>query len=307
MQGIYCIKNLITNKSYIGQANNIVQRWNRHKSDLNKQIHHNNHLQRAWNKYGEQNFEFEIIEIVENCDYLQDKEAYWIKHFKSIDRKFGYNIREAGINSPISEETKLKISKANTGRKFSKEHKEKLSIAGKKRVLSDETKLKISKALIGKKHSKEFCRKISDALKGRQLSEKHKDKISKVQSKLSEKDVIDILTRAQNGETVNSISKDYGDRNRITRIILNVSYKYVNRDNFPNAKINKEVITQGKGDKNPNSKITEKQAKEVIQLLTQGVSMVQVRETTGISYSIIRKIKDGVTWTYLTGGKIKNK
>ena len=44
MIGIYKIVNSINNKIYVGSAKNIKKRWSAHKSDLNKNKHHNKHL-----------------------------------------------------------------------------------------------------------------------------------------------------------------------------------------------------------------------------------------------------------------------
>jgi group I intron endonuclease len=92
--GIYQIKNIINNKRYIGQSNDILKRWLKHTSDLNKNKHHCNYLQYAWNKYGEINF---IFEIIEKCNYeeLNGKEMYYINKFK-ID-KISYNSEPGGV------------------------------------------------------------------------------------------------------------------------------------------------------------------------------------------------------------------
>lgn len=60
--GIYWIRNKINGKFYIGSSKNIRRRWIRHVSNLNKNIHENEHLQRAWNKYGKEAFKFEVLE-----------------------------------------------------------------------------------------------------------------------------------------------------------------------------------------------------------------------------------------------------
>jgi group I intron endonuclease len=101
--GVYSITNMVNNKVYIGSSVDIYGRWVTHELHLNKNIHHNSYLQRAWNKYGKDNFKFKVIE---KC--LRDKrievEQKWIKHYKSDDRKYGYNMCEA-IKGPSNATT----------------------------------------------------------------------------------------------------------------------------------------------------------------------------------------------------------
>ena len=69
VQGIYQIRNKNNGKVYIGQVyatKGANRRWLEHRAALRKGNHYNPHLQSAWNKYGEVNFSFEILEVVEN-------------------------------------------------------------------------------------------------------------------------------------------------------------------------------------------------------------------------------------------------
>ena len=59
--GIYKITNKQNDKFYIGSSTNIEMRWYAHKSYLRRNVHANQHLQNAWNKYGEDNFIFSIL------------------------------------------------------------------------------------------------------------------------------------------------------------------------------------------------------------------------------------------------------
>jgi len=99
MSGIYKICNLITGKIYIGSTSReFKHRKYDHWSSLRTNKHHNHHLQSAWNKDGEQNFVFEIIEECEKQS-LVEREQYYLDVFKAWDRKIGYN---KGKNAELS-------------------------------------------------------------------------------------------------------------------------------------------------------------------------------------------------------------
>lgn len=112
-------------------------------------------MQRCFDKYGEESFE---IELFETCDIsqLDEREQYWIDaHFGD---KLCLNMNQTASKPPnakgrvTSDETKLKISKANKGRKHTNASKSLMSEAavGHKRWLgkhhTQESKEKISKA-----------------------------------------------------------------------------------------------------------------------------------------------------------------
>lgn len=89
MIGIYRIKNLINGKCYYGSSKNIEKRWSMHKIKLNNNTHINCILQRAWDKYGEDNFSFEIVEECDINVLLETEQKY-------LDLQPDYNI---GIKS----------------------------------------------------------------------------------------------------------------------------------------------------------------------------------------------------------------
>lgn len=93
--GIYSITNLVNNMIYIGQSVDVQSRWNTHKNDLNKNKHDNSYLQRSWNKYGKDNFEFNILEKCDRSE-LDKKEKYYIGFFNSNDDILGYNLTSGG-------------------------------------------------------------------------------------------------------------------------------------------------------------------------------------------------------------------
>lgn len=107
--GIYKIKNIINGKIYIGLSSNIKQRWRNHKNMLIRNDHFNIFLQRSWNKYGEENF---VFEIVEECikEELSKKEIFYIKLYKTNNDMYGYNLSSGGDNPKINEQSLLNKS-----------------------------------------------------------------------------------------------------------------------------------------------------------------------------------------------------
>ncbi len=90
--GIYHIKNCCNNKLYIGSSINILERWKVHKYQLNKNTHDNKYLQNAWNKYGQNNFEFQIIKLITNLNEIINEEQKYVNNLNVCDRNIGYNI-----------------------------------------------------------------------------------------------------------------------------------------------------------------------------------------------------------------------
>ena len=76
--GIYQIRNLVNGKVYIGSSLNIYRRCRDHKCALRGQYHFNEHLQRSWNKYGEEGFIFEVLQLIEDEVDLLDTEQYYL-------------------------------------------------------------------------------------------------------------------------------------------------------------------------------------------------------------------------------------
>ena len=139
--GIYKIRNILNEHYYIGGSINLSRRWSRHQSRLNGQSHENPHLQRAWNKYGNSSFVFEIEEW---CGVDDVEQSYLNEH---AGRPECYNIALV-VTAPMRWRT----------------HKK-------------ETKRKISTSLIGHVVTKETCQKIREALKGRKLSNETRNKM----------------------------------------------------------------------------------------------------------------------------------
>jgi group I intron endonuclease len=111
--GIYIIKNLVNNKIYIGSSVNIGNRFNQHKNSLRKNKHHNKYLQKSWNKYGEENFEFIVIERHSYPEKILGRENKCILLYNPEYNSVRVN-KEGRFF--LSEETRKKISESNKGK-----------------------------------------------------------------------------------------------------------------------------------------------------------------------------------------------
>lgn len=129
--GIYVIENIVNGKKYIGQTINLKRRLYDHKRCLNKGTHHNLYLQREFAKYGEENFNFKILEKC-SMNELDIKEIEWINNYDAMNNSKGYNMESGGNkNKIVSEKTRLKKCGNNNpmyGKKLSKAHIESLKI-----------------------------------------------------------------------------------------------------------------------------------------------------------------------------------
>lgn len=147
MSGIYLITNTINNKHYIGSAVSFEGRWTKHKSLLNLNKHKNKHLQNAVNKYGIDNFKFEILYTCSKEELLHYEQIYmdlWKPEYNIL------KIAGSSLGYKHTEETLAKLRKPK-----SDEHKKKLSEACKGRTSSFK----------GKTHTEENKKKHSEVMK----------------------------------------------------------------------------------------------------------------------------------------------
>lgn len=137
--GIYGIVNKINGCIYVGQTReNFQRRYWHHRWKLQNNCHDNQHLQNSWNKYGENNFEFIVLEIVYNISLIDDLEIYYIDKYRQIGKC--YNILPGGQGRsgiPLSDRAKKIIGEKNRQNMLGKRH-------------SEETKMKMSLIKKGK-------------------------------------------------------------------------------------------------------------------------------------------------------------
>jgi group I intron endonuclease len=183
---IYLIKNKINNKIYIGQTiRSFRDRIHEYELGLGNQ-----YLNKAFNKYGFNSFEFKIIDTANNLTELNEKEIRYIRQYKSNDKDFGYNIESGGKNAIPITETIEKMSKSHIGIKQTSDWiSRRIAKAGTKeakkygKIKSNEEKKELSenstKYWKGKKRNNETKKKISETKLKNGLSNVQKKKICK--------------------------------------------------------------------------------------------------------------------------------
>ena len=111
MKGIYKIINIADGKYYVGRSVNVERRMKRHRFHLRGNYHDNSHLQNAWNKYGEDKFNFFLLEVV-RCG--STKELLTIEQnyldIAKMEQDKCYNLEFRAEGGDISEETRKKLS-----------------------------------------------------------------------------------------------------------------------------------------------------------------------------------------------------
>lgn len=251
--GIYQIINLETNHSYIGSAKNLAFRWYFHKWQLNKQKHHSLYLQRAWNKYGSDAFEFKVLLYCSVQELLIWEQQY----LDELNPEYNVcKIAGSRIGVICSEAAKQKQSVAMCGRKqtpehienaritrigkkHTLEHIEKIRLANIGRICSDETKKKISESKkgcvspnLGKSLSEEWRQNISIARKGKSTKKKGAKQVltrgeNNAAAKLTETQAIEILSYKQH-LTLSECASQYNvTRNCIKDLRLRKSWTHL--------------------------------------------------------------------------------
>lgn len=109
--GIYCIRNTVNDKVYIGKSKNIYKRIHQHLYDFkNQRKHENPHLLNSWNKYGKDVFEYFVLEFLEEDEELvAQRELHWMDEYQSLET--GYNLRsDSDSRMIVHAKTSKKIS-----------------------------------------------------------------------------------------------------------------------------------------------------------------------------------------------------
>ena len=198
---VYKTTNLLTGRRYIGSCTR----------PINKSKHYfggNGQLKKDIKEFGKQNFVKEILWQTEDFDELQEMEVRIIKEVNATKDDAWYNVHERyGIT--------------NYGKKFSNEHKQKLSdswVDNEGRVAAQRASQRTPEARAAKSKAqkaamtKEARQNLTDKLKGRKVIRAKHTGVSKMQ---------DNRWRARHGTKYLGCSKDYDTAVKLKQDYLN--------------------------------------------------------------------------------------
>lgn len=175
--GVYGILHFVSGRVYIGSASHIVHRLRCHLRMLRQKAHHSPKLQNAWNKYGENAFQFVALEFCEE-PLLREREQFHLDTHQAW-QSGGFNIApQAFPTHRLSEETRRKKSQQVKAYMRTRKGRAQVLAALERGRSSEESIQKRRKALSGRKQSLESVAKRSAALRGRKFSPEAKARIS---------------------------------------------------------------------------------------------------------------------------------
>lgn len=205
--GIYEIVNTVNGKRYVGSSVDIKKRWQAHMLELRKGTHHAQHLQRSFNKYGEDKFILVIIRYCERDELLAYEQ-------EELDSGFDYN------SSPTAQST--------LGLKFSDEARERVRQNRLQRMAEGgelvDHMLRMSKM----PKSDAWKAKMAARHTGIPKPDSQVENMARSRASVSEDVVREIRKRCDAGETRKSVSLSLGlNVGQVQRIANRERYRWV--------------------------------------------------------------------------------
>jgi group I intron endonuclease len=243
---IYKLTNIITNKPYIGRT------WTSMKERFRMGRGYKNciHIYNAIEKYGIENFRYEVLTVCHTHELVEYWERYFIDKYDSI--KNGYNIKPGGPSSKQNQQTKEKTRQSMLALNIRRPEE-----AMKK--MSDERQ-GAGNPMFGKKHSSSRKQDISTKLIGNTYG-----------NKLTQKEANEIRDLASNNiYTIQEIAETYGVCSTTIKSIVN-NIRYVNITTEKST-LNTDIINQ------------------VYKMIDDSISVFKIAKKLGTSRTTIRKI-----------------
>jgi len=261
--GIYSITHVDSGRVYIGSATNIQSRWNYHRASFRTGKNCSPYLKNAWDKYGEDAFKFDIIEIVPDKNDLLKREQYWIDYYDAANRERGFNIAPKAGN-----------------------------LLGTKR--SPEAIEKSAQKLRGQKRSDEFRQKISARMQGNRNGADHS-----WCGVLAESDILPIFVAVAGGESIAHVAERYSvHKTTIKRVIKRETWNSVDISGKTVKSAQKQMDDEKKYTIHRRSaKLSDSDVVEIRKMLADNQTLVSIAARYGVTAGCISQIKQGRSWT----------
>jgi hypothetical protein len=98
--GVFQIRNIVSNKIFVGSSTDLTAIWHRHRLQLNFGNHPNEELQNDWKESGEDKFAYEIVSEIKQTE---KDDVDYEKEVKLLEEMFIEELQpfgEKGYNKP---------------------------------------------------------------------------------------------------------------------------------------------------------------------------------------------------------------
>ena len=292
---VYQITNKVNDKKYIGITNNPKKRWENHKCNNDPTIA----IAKAIQKYGKENFNFEVLYSGLTIEDASEKEIELIKKLNTRV-PFGYNVAEGGqynIGNKIhmgTENGRALLTEKEA--QYIKDHRNQPMY-----VLYEQFSDKISYETFKKCYKHQTYKNLNPTVEEYPNNIQYSAQFAG--GKLEYDEVIDIRTRYANGENWKSVYQDYKDRYTeasFWRTYNGLTYKLVMPEVFTEENRKKHSNQKNIGIKNPRSILTEAQVLDIRQRHKNGQSNSEIYKLyPQVSTTSIRDIINNKTWKHL--------
>jgi group I intron endonuclease len=261
--GVYKIRNIVNDHCYIGSCahkNGFPLRWSNHRRALRNNKHHSIILQRAWNKYGESNFKFEVMEECEPVKCI-GREQYYLDTMhpeynvlkiagSSLGRKMSPDqIQKMKDRSYDWMKGDRNWNKSPERREF---YRQRIKTQNLRQYLTAESFRKISEFHKGKPKSEIQKQRMSEASLGRPKSKEHVEKMKAWARENNSGDKAYFHTHKFifRGKDSPGFSGYYKFRNKITNEeIVCAQFEFVNKFQFDSGRVSAICLGKRKSHK----------------------------------------------------------
>ena len=321
--GIYKIINTINAKFYIGSSNNVRKRCMDHFRELRKFEHYNMKLQNSWNKYGEDYFEFELVESCHVADLL-------IREQHHLDtQKPAFNINPCANGGNGSKRTEEQIKSLSVRMKAlwaDPDNYDRLIEAFNKTKNDPEVRKRQSEAALEKfEKDPSLKKKHSEVMKAKFLDPEYKARVRAAMVEgtdfekknqqmrdmwadpvfrenrgvLTDEQVVEILTLRSQGRTYPEIAAQLSvSAHNVRSVWRGQCYCHIDRTMFDEAYVTMKEAKRVEKLKEPQPRLSEQQKRLMVALRLSGLlnreigDIIGVKECVVVDFNRIRSYKN---------------